>query len=46
MRAAGVPAELNVFEAMSHGDWIASPNLPESKVFMRELAVFLQRHIK
>lgn len=44
MRAAGVPAELHVFEAMSHGDWLSSPDLPESKVFMSELAAFLKRH--
>ena len=46
MRAAGVPAELNVFEAMSHGDWIASPDFPESKTFTSELAAFLKRHTK
>ncbi len=43
MRAAGVDAELYVFEAMSHGGWL-TPELPEYDAFTNEIAVFLKRH--
>jgi monoterpene epsilon-lactone hydrolase len=42
MRAAGVDAELYVFEAMSHGGW-TNPEFPESHTFTNEIAIFLKR---
>lgn len=45
MRAAGVDAELHVFEAMSHGGWMIQ-DLPESRAFTSEVAVFLKRHMQ
>ena len=46
MRAAGVDAELHVFEAMSHGGWMGFVDLPESHVFTSEVAAFLKRHLR
>jgi len=45
LRAAGVQADLHVFEAMSHGDFFTLPNLPESHEAYREIATFLDRHL-
>ena len=46
MRAAGVDANLHVFEAMSHGNWTTLMELPETKEFTRELSVFLKLHVR
>ncbi len=46
LRNAGVPAELHVFEGLSHGEYIALHGTPESKAAYRELATFLKRHLK
>lgn len=45
LRAAGVTAELHVFEAMSHGDFIKLPDSPESREAYREIAIFLDRYL-
>jgi monoterpene epsilon-lactone hydrolase len=46
MRVAGVDAELNVFEGMSHAAWTGDPSLPETRDFTGEIAAFLKRHFK
>jgi monoterpene epsilon-lactone hydrolase len=46
MRAAGVDAELNVFEGMSHAEWTVDPGLPETHAFTGAIAAFLRRHFK
>ncbi len=45
LREAGVPAELNVYEGLSHGDYIGVPDSPESRAVYRELGAFLSRHL-
>jgi epsilon-lactone hydrolase len=43
MRQAGVPAELNVYEGISHGDYERRPDLPESREVYAEAAAFFDR---
>ncbi len=43
LREAGVPAELNVYEGVSHGDYIGIAEAPESRQAYRELDAFLLR---
>ncbi|MCA9055673.1 MAG: alpha/beta hydrolase fold domain-containing protein, partial [Planctomycetaceae bacterium] len=43
LRKAGVPAELHVYEGMSHADYAFDANLPESKEHFRELNAFLSK---
>lgn len=45
LRAAGVTAELHVFEGVSHGDLIRLYEAPESIEAYREAALFLDRHL-
>ena len=45
MRAAGVDAELQVFEGQSHGQYQADPSSPESKEYFAEVARFFDRHL-
>lgn len=45
MRAAGVDAELQVFEGQSHGQYQADPSAPETKEYFAELAVFFDKHL-
>jgi acetyl esterase/lipase len=45
MRAAGVDAEMHVFEAMSHGGWMIQ-DFPESRTFTTGVGAFLERHMK
>lgn len=45
MRAAGVPADLHVYEALSHAGYIVSPNTPESNDMYREVGAFFRRHL-
>jgi len=45
MRAGGVPAELHVYEAQSHADYLRAPQSPESKDAFREVAAFFDRHL-
>src|SRR5207302_10816665 len=44
LRNAGVEADLNVFEGMSHFFW-NDPTLPESREAMTALAAFFNRHM-
>jgi len=44
MRVAGVVADLNVYEGVSHGDYLL-PDSPESEQAFGELGAFLLRHL-
>jgi acetyl esterase/lipase len=46
LRAAGVPAELHVFEGQSHADYLLSFPAPESRDALGEIASFFDRHLK
>ena len=46
MRVAGVEADLHVFEAMSHGDYLMDPNIPEYDYWLNEINKFLQKHLQ
>lgn len=45
LRAAGVVAELNVYEGMSHWDYVLLPESPESKQVYAELDEFVLQHL-
>jgi acetyl esterase/lipase len=45
LRAAGVDADLHVYEGQSHGDYIFVMNSPESREHYAELNVFLLKHL-
>lgn len=45
MRKAGVDADLNIYEGISHGDYLLAPDTPESHEVFRELAAFLTDHL-
>jgi epsilon-lactone hydrolase len=45
LRAAGVEAELIVFEGQSHAQYYADPFGPETKEHFAELAQFFDRHL-
>lgn len=45
MRVAGVEAELNVYEGLSHAEYLVQPDLPESQQVFDELGQFLRRHL-
>lgn len=46
LRAAGVIADLHVFEGFSHADYIFAVDAPESREVYRELAAFIDRHLE
>lgn len=46
MRAAGVEADLNVYEGLSHGEFLIYTDLPESAEVFTELGAFLDKHLK
>jgi acetyl esterase/lipase len=46
LRDAGVPAEIHVFEGLSHGEYIALRDTPESQAVYREIAAFLRQHLR
>ena len=46
MKAAGVVADLNVYEGVSHADYLLTPNSPESREVFSELGSFLRQHLK
>lgn len=46
LRRAGVPAELQVFEGMSHMSYAKDPFMPESKDAYLEIAGFFDQHLK
>ncbi|MEA3455974.1 MAG: alpha/beta hydrolase fold domain-containing protein [Campylobacterota bacterium] len=45
LRAAGVDADLNVYEGLSHREYIVIPNAPESLEHYGELNAFLLEHL-
>ena len=45
LRAAGVEAELHVFEGQSHAQYYADPYAPETKEHFRELTQFFDKHL-
>lgn len=45
LREAGVEADLQVFEAMSHAQYLADATAPETQAAFREIAAFLRRHL-
>jgi acetyl esterase/lipase len=45
LRRAGVEAELNVYEAMSHAQYQFDTNAPETKEAFTDIAVFFDRHL-
>jgi acetyl esterase/lipase len=45
LRRAGVEAELQVFEGMSHAQYYFDPFVPESKEAFSEIARFFDRHL-
>ncbi|MBV8361415.1 MAG: alpha/beta hydrolase [Deltaproteobacteria bacterium] len=45
MRAAGVDAELEVFEGQSHAQYQADPFAPETKEYFAEVTRFLDKHL-
>jgi len=45
MRAAGVEAELEVFEGQSHAQYQADPWAPETKEYFAEVTQFLDKHL-
>ncbi len=46
MREAGVKADLNVYEGLSHVEYFVVPDSPESKEVYKELGLFLKQHLK
>jgi acetyl esterase/lipase len=46
IRAAGVVADLLVYEGVSHGDYAFEPTSPESLMTYAELNAFLLRHLQ
>jgi len=45
LRAAGIEADLQLFEGMSHAQYLAAPNSPETKEVFGEMARFLDAHL-
>jgi acetyl esterase/lipase len=45
LRLAGVEAELQVFEGMSHVEYMRDPAAPEDKEAFEEIAEFFDRHL-
>ena len=45
LRRAGVEAELQVFEGMSHGQYALAPDAPETREAFTEIARFLDAHL-
>jgi monoterpene epsilon-lactone hydrolase len=46
LRAAGITADLHVYEGMSHAGYAIVSDAPESLDMYRELAAFADRHLK
>ena len=46
LRAAGVDADLHVYEGQSHGDYAYVANSPESHEHYAELNAFLLKHLR
>ena len=46
LRRAGVEAELQVFEGMSHAQYLFDPSAPETKEAFSEIARFFDKHLE
>ncbi|AJI56432.1 alpha/beta hydrolase fold family protein [Francisella philomiragia] len=46
LRSCGVDAQLHVFEAMSHCQYLASPDIPEGEELRREIKDFFDKYLK
>lgn len=46
LRAAGVVADLNVYEGFSHAEYLMVPTSPESREVFTELGAFLRLHLQ
>ena len=46
LREAGVVADLNVYEGVSHADYLVMPTSPESQQVFAELGGFLRQHLQ
>lgn len=46
LRAAGVTADLHVFEAQSHADYLRAYPAPESREMLEEVARFFDQHLQ
>ncbi|MBE7245724.1 MAG: alpha/beta hydrolase [Actinomycetospora chiangmaiensis] len=46
LRAAGIEADLHVFEGMSHAQYLAAPDSPETKEVFTEMARFFDHRLK
>ncbi|MBW4618176.1 MAG: alpha/beta hydrolase [Cyanosarcina radialis HA8281-LM2] len=44
LRDAGIPADLHVYEGMSHGDYLVAFLAPEAQNVMKEVALFFDRY--
>ena len=45
LRAAGVTADLNLYEGMSHAGYLFVQDSPESRQVFAELDMFLRQHL-
>jgi acetyl esterase/lipase len=45
LRAAGIVADLHVYEGMSHADYLLVPDSPESEDLFKELGLFVDQHL-
>ena len=45
LRQAGVEASLQVFEGMSHAQYLFNPDAPETREAFTEIAGFLDKHL-
>jgi acetyl esterase/lipase len=45
LRQAGVPAELEVFEGLSHAQYALTPDAPDAKEVFSEVSGFFDRHL-
>ena len=43
--AAGVEADLHVFEGMSHAEYMIMPDIPEGQATLSEISAFLKTHL-
>ena len=45
MRAAGVEATLQIWEGLSHSQWLRDPDAPETREYHAEVARFFDEHL-
>lgn len=46
LRRAGVHADLNVYEGLSHGQYLLDPKAPETKEALSDIATFFDQYLK